>query len=311
MEAIDTVRLNFSPTSLMLMNVIIGLIMFGVALELSTEDFKRVLREPRAAITGLTAQLVLLPAATFLVTLLTDLPPSVELGMMLVAACPGGNVSNFISSLAKANAPLSISMTAMVTTLAVVMTPLNIALWGSWNPATAPLLREVTISPLEMVAVVGLIIGMPVILGMALRARAPGVAARLLKPFKYGSMAFLGVFVLVALVNNGAAAREFIPIIASVVVGHNLVALSVGALAGAAARLPVPDRKTLTIEVGIQNSGLGLVLIFSFFDGMGGMAVVAAFWGIWHIISGLALATAWSRNPQRFLLPVPQVEPAK
>lgn len=297
MGAIDTVHLSFDPSGLVALNVILALIMFGVALELKVSDFKRLLLQPRAGIVGLATQLALLPAVTFVITLLVDLPPSVELGMLLVAACPGGNVSNFMSAYARGNISLSISMTAIVTTLAIVTTPFNISFWGSLNPATAPILREVSIDAVEMASVVALIIGIPVILGMALHARKPAIAAKILKPFKIGSLGFLALFIIIALAKNVGPAREYLPQIAGIVIAHNVVAFALGRLMGELARLGEPEKRTVTIEVGIQNSGLGLVLIFSFFDGLGGMAVVAAFWGIWHLIAGISIATYWRRRP--------------
>lgn len=296
MEAIDAVRLSFDPSSLIALNVILALIMFGVALELKLSDFRRVFREPRAGVVGLTTQLVLLPAVTFLVTLVTDLPPSVELGMMLVAACPGGNVSNFMTAYARGNTSLSISMTAVVTTAAIITTPFNVAFWGSLNPATAPLLREISISPVDMGTVVALIIGIPVVVGMAVHHYKPDLARKMIKPFKIGSLCFLALFILIALAKNAGPARDYLPQIAGIVVAHNLIALGLGRAMGELARLGEPEKRTLTIEVGIQNSGLGLVLIFSFFEGLGGMAVVAAFWGIWHLIAGIALGQYWRRR---------------
>lgn len=307
MEAIDAVHLSFNPSSLVALNVILALVMFGVALELKVEDFKRVLVEPRAGIVGLTTQLFLLPAATFLLTLVLDLPPSVELGMLLVAACPGGNVSNFMTSLAGGNTSLSISMTAVVTALAIVTTPFNVSFWGALNPNTATILKQVSIDPVQMVSVVALIIGIPVVLGMVLHTRKPELAARMVKPFKIGSLCFLALFILIALAKNAGPAKQYLPQIAGIVIGHNLLALGLGRLMGELARLGEPEKRTLTIEVGIQNSGLGLVLIFSFFNGLGGMAVVAAFWGIWHLVSGLTLARFWRR---RMPTPTPELTSA-
>ncbi len=296
MDAIDQVTLHFEPGSLVLLNIILGLIMFGVALELTPADFKRVVSNPKAAAVGLTTQLFLLPAVTFLMTLVVDLPASVELGMILVAACPGGNVSNFITGLAKGNASLSISMTAVVTTAAIIVTPFNISFWGGLNPETAVILKSVSIDAVRMVTIVATIIGLPVILAMTLRAKKEHIAAVLVKPFKVGSLLFLAVFIIIALSNNIGPAKDFLLSIAAVVVSHNLVALMLGYGVSSLFKLEEADKRAITVEVGIQNSGLGLVLIFTFFDGMGGMASVAAFWGMWHIIAGVSLARFFTRN---------------
>jgi BASS family bile acid:Na+ symporter len=147
--AIDQVRLNFNPQGLLIINVAIGLMMFGVALELKLEDFKRIAVAPKAPCIGLAAQFILLPAFTFLLTLILRPPPSIALGMMLVAACPGGNLSNIITYLAKGNCAVSVSMTAVSTAAAIVMTPFNLAFWGSLNPDTAQILKKVSLSPFD------------------------------------------------------------------------------------------------------------------------------------------------------------------
>ena len=138
--AVDQVRLNFNPQGLFVINVAIGLMMLGVALELKLEDFKRIFISPRAPAIGLGAQFILLPAFTFLLTLIIQPHPSMALGMILVAACPGGNLSNIITYLAKGNTAVSISMTAVSTAAAIFMTPLNLSVWGGLNAQTAPIL---------------------------------------------------------------------------------------------------------------------------------------------------------------------------
>ena len=137
MDALDQVRLAFEPESLVVLNVILGLIMFGVALDLRIDDFRRILREPRAVLIGLTGQLVLLPALTFALIVLLEPQPSVGLGMLIVASCPGGNVSNVITHLGGGNTGVSITMTAITTLAAIVMTPFNLALWGTRDPGIA------------------------------------------------------------------------------------------------------------------------------------------------------------------------------
>jgi bile acid:Na+ symporter, BASS family len=296
MHPIDQVELRFDAGSLGLLNVILGLVMFGVALDLKVDDFKRALRSPKGPAVGVLAQFVVLPAATFGLTLLLKPPPSVALGMILVASCPGGNISNFITHMSGGDTALSVTMTAISTVAAVVMTPLNITFWGGLNPATAAVLTEVHIEFLQMLGTVGTLLGLPLVLGMLIAAKLPKVADSLRKPFKALSLAFFAVFVLVAFNKNFDHFLVSIGFIFLPVVIHNAVALSSGYFAGRLAGLPVAERRAVAIEVGIQNSGLGLILIFNFFDGLGGMAVIAAFWGIWHIVAGLTLAAIWSRR---------------
>jgi bile acid:Na+ symporter, BASS family len=294
---IDAVRLNFNPQSLALLNAILGLVMFGVALDLRLADFRGIVTLPRATLIGVLGQFVLLPAFTFLLVLAIRPAPSIALGMLLVAACPGGNVSNFLTHFARGNTPLSVTMTAVSTLAAIVMTPLNLSLWGGLHPQAALILREVALNPLEMVAAVLLLLGVPMAAGLFVSHRLPRLAQRLRVPMRWFGLVALLLFVVGALAANWRYFLDYVGFVVLAVLLHNALALATGYWASRAAGLPERDRRAVSIEVGIQNSALGLVLIFNFFDGLGGMAIVTAWWGIWHLISGLSIATWWSRRP--------------
>lgn len=295
--AIDQIRLNFNPQGLFIINAAIGLMMFGVALDLKIEDFKRIVISPKAPGIGLGAQFVLLPAFTFLLTLILRPQPSIALGMILVAACPGGNLSNIITYLAKGNCAVSISMTAVSTAAAIVMTPLNLALWGGLNPDTAEILRKVSLSPMDVFTTVFVILGIPMALGLTLTRIFPSLADRVRKPFKIFSLVFFIVIVCGALVANWNIFLKVIGLVIFVVLIHNALALNLGYWSGRLFRLDERDSRAVCIEVGIQNSALGLVLVFNFFEGLGGMAILVAWWGIWHIIAGLITAFIFTRRP--------------
>lgn len=295
-ESIDAISLNFEPGSLVALNVILGLIMFGIALSLRVSDFRDVAKRPRAPLIGLTAQFLLLPAATWVLTRLLDLPPSISLGMILVSSCPGGNISNFIAHLSHANTALSVSVTAVSTAMAVVMTPLNVSFWGSMSPDTRAVLTDFSIDPFDMFLNVLILLGVPLIAGMSVRAKWPELADRAQKPFKVLSILLFVALVVVAFQSNFQAFIAVIGVIFIPVALHNALAWAVGYSAASAAQLPKEDVRAVAIEVAIQNSGLGLVLIFAFFEGLGGMAVIAGWWGIWHIIAGLTVAAFWSRS---------------
>ena len=296
MNEMDLVRLNFNPQSLWALNFIIGLVMFGVALDLKVSDFKAVLVMPKPVLIGLAGQFVLLPAFTFLLVLAIRPSPSVALGMMLVAACPGGNISNFLAHYARGNTALSITMTAISTAVAIVMTPLNLSLWGGLNPETAKILRIVALDPLDMLLAVFLLLGLPMAVGMWVGHSFPNFVDKAHKPVKIFSLVVFGLFVIGALAANWRYFLDFVGFVVFAVFLHNGLALLTGYFAARFAGLPERDRRAVSIEVGIQNSALGLILIFNFFDGLGGMAIVTAWWGIWHIISGLTVATLWSRR---------------
>jgi BASS family bile acid:Na+ symporter len=293
---VDSVQLNFSPSGLLLLNVVIGFVMYGVALSLKLEDFTRIVRDPKGPLIGLVAQFLLLPALTFGLTRLIDPAPSVALGMLLVAACPGGNMSNVVTHLARGNVALSVSMTAVSTCAAIVMTPLNLSFWGSMHPGTAAILREVALDPWSMLQTVGLILGVPLVLGVATSRRFPALALRMDKPVRRAGVVAMGVFIAGALAKNWAYFIDWIGLVMGLVALHNAAALALGYVAARAAGLPEADRRAVSVEVGIQNAGLGLVLIFGFFDGLGGMAVLTAWWGVWLMISGLGLAAWWGRR---------------
>jgi bile acid:Na+ symporter, BASS family len=309
MTDVDTLRLAFQPGTLVLLNVGIGLVMFGVAIDLHVADFQAVARQPKGAVVGLVAQFLLLPAVTYLLTRIIDPVPSIALGMILVAACPGGNISNIITHLAGGNTALSIGMTAVSTAAAVIMTPLNITFWGSLNPGTAAILREVSLDPVDLLLTIVTILGIPLLAGMSLAAWKPDLTARIRRPMKAISVVFFGAIVVLALAMNWDNFLTYVGVVMGVVALQNAVALGVGYGAGRSLGLPSRDSRAISIEVGIQNSALALILIFSFFGGLGGMALVAAWWGIWHIVAGLTVAGGWSYLDRR-AAPVPEASPA-
>lgn len=297
MNEIDLVRLNFDPRSLMALNVILGLVMFGVAMDMKASDFRGVLSSPKPALIGLGAQFVLLPAFTFLLVLAIRPTPSIALGMILVAACPGGNVSNFLTHYARGNTALSVTMTAISTAVAVVMTPLNLALWGNLHPDGQTLMKAVALDPLDMFVAVLLLLGVPMAAGLLVSHRWPAFAERSRKPMRIFALGVFGLFVVGALAANWQYFLKYVGFVVFAVFLHNGLALLSGYAAARATGLPERDRRAVSIEVGIQNSGLGLVLVFNFFDGLGGMAIVTAWWGIWHLVSGISVASWWRRRP--------------
>lgn len=294
---LDSVRLNFNPQNVWTVDIIIAVIMFGVALDLKAEDFRRVITVPKAAFLGLFAQFLLFPAVTYLLTRVLNPHPSIALGMVIVAACPSGNMSNFITYMAKGNTALSVSITAVATCVAVVMTPVNITLWGRINPLTAPLLHKVSLDSGQMLLTVFLILGIPLILGISVARHFPKIADKLHRPFKGLSVTALLLIIAIAFAGNFGLFTTYFLVIISAVLPQNALAFAAGYGLSRIARLNDADTRAVTIELGIHNSALGLTLIFSFFAEHGGAALIAGFWGIWHIVAGLILASLWARVP--------------
>lgn len=294
MQELDKVQINFDNSGLWVLNIALAVVMFGVALGITIDDFKRLLKQPKLLFIGVLSQFILMPLLTFLLILLIKPQPSIALGMMMVAACPGGNISNFMTHLAKGNTALSVSLSAFATFLAMFMTPFNFQFYGNLYAPTAEILKTVAIEPLELVKVVLLILGLPLTLGMLLRRQNERFALKLSKLLKPLSIAVFVGIVIIAFSNNIDVFNNYIHHVLLIGIGHNILALFLGFMVAKLFGLSFKNQKTLAIETGIQNSGLGLLLIFTFFNGLGGMAILAAFWGIWHIISGLTLAFYWS-----------------
>ncbi len=296
MQSLDTAQLNFSNESLLLLNMALAIIMFGVALGISLNDFKELAKNPKAVILGVVSQFILLPLLTFLLVCLLKPEPSIALGMILVAACPGGNISNFMTHLAKGNSALSVSLTAIASVSAIVITPFNFQFYATHYAPTAELLKTINLSPSDLVEILIIILGMPLVLGMWLRNKKKDFAIKLSNILKPISIIVFMIFVLIALAKNIEAFKNYIHYVFALGITHNLMALLLGFLLAKFFALSLKDTRCLTIETGIQNSGLGLVLVFSFFSDLGGMAIMVAFWGIWHIVSGLGLAMYWAKK---------------
>ena len=300
LEVLDNVKLNFSPNSLVVMNIILAFVMFGIALRINVADFRDVIKRPKSFIVGVVSQLFLLPCVTFLLCLVLRpvLSLSVALGMILVAACPGGNISNFITSLARGNISLSVSLSAFSTLVCVVMTPFNFSFWGKLYSNASNLVMPIEINFWDMAQTVFILLGVPIVLGILFARYFPEATRKIIKPMGILSIIVFIGFIVAALAANFSYFMKYIHLIGIIVIAHNALALLTGYFAGRIVRLSWRDLRSITIETGIQNSGLGLVLIFNpvLFDGLGGMAFVAAWWGIWHIVSGMGLAFFWQKK---------------
>jgi BASS family bile acid:Na+ symporter len=294
---IETIQIQFDSGSLQLMNVALGLIMFGIALDIRLSHFKLLWQSPKSILVGLLSQFVVLQLLTFLLVYWLRPEMNTALGMFLVAACPGGNVSNFMSHIAKGNSALSVSLTALSSIGAVFMTPMLFSGFSSLYFELSASPEGLEVSFIEMFKVVVFILAIPLLLGMTFAHLYPGRTQKLSKGFKLGSMLFFVALVGVMIAQNRTAFQFSVLSLFVIVVLHNALALTSGYGVGTLFKLKPAERRTLTIETGIQNSGLGLLLIFTFFDQNQSMAVVAALWGIWHLVSGLGLAFYWSKHP--------------
>jgi bile acid:Na+ symporter, BASS family len=295
-EALDKGQLIFDKDNLLILNLSLAIIMFGIALDIKVKDFKNIYLFPKSFLAGLIAQVMVLPLLTLGLVHALSLPASVALGMFLVASCPGGNISNFLTHWAKGNSALSISLTAFSTIFAVLITPLNFALLSSAYTPAQQLYKNISLDFFDIFETVTLILALPLIIGIFIQFKFPDLSTKASKVFKPLSILIFSSFVIIAIKTNANSFLEFIEIIFVLVFIHQLLALLAGLLMAKIFVLPYCDTKTLTIETGIQNSGLALIIIFNYFDGIGSMAIIAAWWGIWHIISGFLVASIFRKR---------------
>ena len=293
---IDSIKINFDSEGLWILNIALAIIMFGVALSIKIDDFKLLIKKPKILFVGIFSQFFLLPALTFVAILIIKPHPSFALGMMMIAACPGGNISNFFSKMANGNAALSISLTAFATLICIIMTPFNLQFYGGLYEPTNAILKTVELDPFSLFKLVLLILGVPLILGMLTNIYFEETAKKIEKKLKPFSMIIFLALIVIAVYDNLDIFLNYIHLVAGLVIFHNIGAYFIGFYTAKTFGLEKRDRKTISMETGIQNGGLGLLLIFQIFDGLGGMALLAAFWSIWDIFSGLVLAAFWTKD---------------
>jgi len=295
MQEIDLHSFEFSPDQLILLNFCLAFLMFAVALDIKITDFQKALVRPKALLVGLSSQLILLPLLSISLVYAFRPADSIALGMMLIAACPGGNVSNYAVHLAKANTAISILMTSTTTVLAVVLTPLAFSIWTRFIPVSSQI--SISVEPMQMIKTVFLLIFVPLVLGMTSNHFCPKFTLKITRPIKTISMIIFISFALVAIYMKFDDLLQYVHWVFVIVLVHNALAFMMGY--GYARLLKVQEytARAITIETGIQNTGLALILIFNFFDGLGGMAIIVAWWGIWQLITGFILATFWGRMP--------------
>ncbi len=299
MNDVDSIRIAFDESSLTTLKIVIAAILFGIALDTRLDDFRAALARPKAIAVGVVAQFALLPAITFVLTLALDVRGSVALGMILVACCPPGNVSNILTHRAQGDVALSVSMTAVGNVLAIFLLPLNFAFWGGLHPTGQKFLEKVAVTPWDMLSEIVLVIGIPFALGLTVAQLAPRIAERSHRIVGRIAFVALGAIIVIGVAKNWDVFTAYIAVVLLAVFAHDAIALALGWSIARATRLPDRAIRAMTFEVGIRNAGFGLLLVFEFFDGLGGMALVAAWWGIWDIIAGLTVATLWARRPVR------------
>lgn len=268
-------------------NPLLGVIMFGMGLTLSPKDFKIVLSRPKDILVGCLAQFTIMPLLAWLLTLAFSLPKELALGVILVGCCPGGTASNVITYLAKGDLALSVGMTACSTLLAPIVTPLLVLL-------TAGTMVEV--DTLGMLLSIVYVVIAPIIVGLLCQRFIPRIT-KAVTPY-LPAFSSLAIALVVGIIVSHNADRLMLGglIVILVVILHNLLGLSLGFTIGRLLRLEKPKCVALSIEVGMQNSGLASSLANMHFAAYPLATIPGAVFSVWHNISGALAARIFQRT---------------
>ena len=296
MNEIDQITINFGENNLAVLNFCLGFLTFGVALEIHLDEFKKIFQQPKKIFIGLFSQWILLPAFTLLLIYISNPHPSIALGLALVAACPGGNVSNYATHLAKGNTSLSITMTSIVTLMALITTPIIFSILAKVFPTTSTILQSIALDKNMIFKTIVLLIILPLTIGIFINNKKPVWSEKLRKPVKIISAIIFAGLTFGAIFSNLKNIYEHLHHVFFLVVIHNLLAYLIGYAFGKVNQLPEKDCRTISMETGIQNAGLGLIVIFSFFSSLGGMLLLAAWWAVWNLISAFLVSLWWSKK---------------
>ncbi|MCQ9616571.1 bile acid:sodium symporter family protein [Paenalcaligenes niemegkensis] len=263
---------------------LLGLIMFGMGLTISKSDFAEVFKRPVNVLIGVLGQFIIMPALAWLLATMLNLPPEVAVGVILVGCCPGGTASNVMTYLARGDIALSVAITSVTTLLAPIVTPALIYLLASqWIEVSASAMFWSIVQVVILPILLGMIVQM--VLGERVKA---GVQVLPL----VSVVAIVAIVAAVVALNQERIATTGLQIF-MVVVLHNGLGLLLGYLVAKACGLNLAQRKTMSIEVGMQNSGLGVALATAHFSPLA--AVPSAIFSVWHNISGPIIATIYQR----------------
>lgn len=286
---IDEIRFELSSSSEIALSVSLAVMMFAVALSLKLEHFRFFKENPKVYFTGVISQIIFLPALTVILCYLTNPHPSVALGMILISCCPGGNVSNLLSMFGRANTALSISLTATSSLASAFITPLSIIFWCGLYSPTQNLLSEITFDKLNFLFNTFLILALPLLIGVSLLYLFPKFAKKIYNSVSLISAICLLLIIVFAFIEYFEVFLQIGISIIVLIIVHNTLAFLLGYISGLTINASKASARSLTFEIGIQNSGLGIVILLTQLDGIGGAGIVAGLWGIWHIIAGLIL----------------------
>jgi BASS family bile acid:Na+ symporter len=310
LQSLNSINVSFSDETILALSISCAIVLYGVALSVRPNIFKSLFLYPRSAMIGLIAQIVVFPALTFLLAVILNpwITPMVAMGMILVAACPHGITTCFMSYVSKGNTELSIGLSSVSTVLAPIFTPFNFAVWGGFyvnyvSRDARIALQNLQINQLEMLQTAFVLLGIPLVLGILTAKYFPRITEKMKRIFQNLSILFfIGTVVYIFSQNLSIFLKSSFVYIIIVVLIQSIIAMGIGYGLARFLKLKQKNRRTLTLETSVPNVMLALVLLFNnriFPTELqnGGMQIIVAWWGVWGIISGLILSFYWSRKP--------------
>lgn len=291
---LDSLRIVLDPIGQAGVAIALMVVMFSVALGLTVSDFRILANKPRIYVGGVVAQVLILPLVTFGLIHLISPPPSIALGMIVIACCPGGAVSNLLTYLSRGEVAVSVALTATSSMLAALLTPALILFWAQAYGPTVELLKSLDVNPLLFIGQTTLLLALPLAAGMIVAAKAPDFARRIRKWTTLVGSAVLGTTIIYGIVYFIPVLWPAVGLLIGIAMIHNAVAFATGAVVGLLLSRQSSVRRALTFEIGIQNAGLALIILLAQLKGVGGAAAIAAAWGVWDLFAGGLLAFAYN-----------------
>lgn len=292
---IDNLQIQLNQNQQFTLYGILAFLMFSIALDMRNADFERVWRAPRPVWVGFLLMWVVIPCWCLVLVWLWQPPLSIALGVMLIAACPGGAVSNFATHWAGGTTALAVTTTTVTTLSAVVTLPF--IFWiGTKILSAGTVQTQISLNFIELVKIVAILIFFPLCLGMFLTHYFPKFITKSKKIIKPLSLIIFILFIIGALLGNINNLKNYLYHIFWLNLVLNASAMLLGYGFSKLMQLSEAQARALTFESGLHNTALGLILVLTFFKGWGGMTLIVAWYGVWDLVTAFVLAWFWSRQ---------------
>lgn len=295
--------ITLEPSTQLGLAVALAFTMFSVALGLKTGDFSFLRNHPRRVAVGFLTQVLGLPLVTLLILLIFQPIAGIALGMLIVACCPGGNVSNLFTRLSGGDTAYSVTLTTCSSVFSAAFLPFTVLFWTGLYAPTRELVDAIELDRMAFIVNTSITLLIPLALGIYLAHARPTWAESMQRIFIPIAVLIIAALVVVGLASNLSLLRDFGTVIMPYVMAHNALAFALGAIVGILAKFNPNTRRALVFEIGIQNSGLGLLIMLSQFGGLGSGALILATWGVWHFVGGFTVLAIY-RLARRISSPI-------